>query len=79
MEQLTVFLTSQGELVLFTAIFLAVSLLTFAFGSMTVTRSEVRRRVAAGGGASADALRRAVHANIVGAAHVSWRAIAFYV
>jgi len=56
MEQLTALLTSQGELVLFTAIFLAVSLLTFAFGSMTVTRSEVRRRAAAGGGAGLRAM-----------------------
>lgn len=48
MEQLTSLMSARGEFVLFTAIFLAVSLLTFAFGTITATWSDVRRRAAAG-------------------------------
>jgi tight adherence protein C len=51
MEQIITYLTSRGDLLLFAAVFLAVVSLTFAFGTITMSWSGVRRRVSASGGA----------------------------
>jgi tight adherence protein C len=48
MEQLTSLLSNQSQLLILAAIFLAVAFITFAFASVTMTWSDVRRRVAAG-------------------------------
>lgn len=51
MEQIFTFFQSRGDLLLLAAVFLAVTSLTFAFGSITASWSGVRRRVNATGGA----------------------------
>src|SRR5438128_1882666 len=50
MEQVIAYLTSRGDLLLLAPMFLAVTSLTFAFGSITTSWSGVRRRVSASGG-----------------------------
>ena len=50
MEQFKAFLAARGDLLLLFTVFLAVALLTFAFGSITRSWSGVRRRVSAPGG-----------------------------
>jgi tight adherence protein C len=52
MEQVITYLTARGDLLLFAAIFLAVASLTFAFGTITMSWSGVRRRVSVSGGAT---------------------------
>lgn len=51
MEQFITYLESRGDVLLLVAVFLAVTALTFAFGSITASWSSVRRRVNATGGA----------------------------
>ncbi|MCX7350925.1 MAG: hypothetical protein NTZ54_15885, partial [Alphaproteobacteria bacterium] len=52
MEQIKAFLTARGDLLLLAMVFLAVAILTFAFGSITRSWSGVRRRVSVPGGPS---------------------------
>ena len=52
MEQINAFLTARGDLLLLAMVFLAVAILTFAFGSITRSWSGVRRRVSVPGGPS---------------------------
>ncbi len=54
MQQLTAYLASRGDLLLMAAVFLAVASLTFAFGSITASWSNVRRRVTAPGSAASN-------------------------
>lgn len=49
MDRLITLLTSNGDLLLLTAVFMAVVFLTFAFGSITRSWSGVRRRVVVSG------------------------------
>jgi len=53
MEQIITFFQARGDLLLLAAVFLAVTSLTFAFGSITASWSGVRRRVNAAPGAPA--------------------------
>jgi tight adherence protein C len=47
LEQLTSMFSTQGDMVVYVAVFLAVSLVTVAIGSVTATWSDVRRRATA--------------------------------
>lgn len=51
MEQIITYLSARSDLLLFAAVFLAAASLTFAFGTITMSWSGVRRRVSASGGA----------------------------
>lgn len=54
MEQLMSLLPVRGDLLMMTAVFLAVTLLTLAFGSITLSWSDVRRRMSAADGGLGD-------------------------
>lgn len=55
MEQILTFMSARGDLLLFASVFLAVASLTFAFGTITMSWSGVRRRVTASGAAPVSA------------------------